>query len=150
MSTAKQHYDTLLSDVYSWMFGGFEAGIERNAAFFERLGIRPSGSRVAVDLGAGCGFRTIPLARLGFSVTAVDFEGGVRCGRFGRREGFRDDDGETMNRAAMAQRSGRNSRSRTGISSNGRARRRAIAANKTIGRQRVRCRSIGPLVDRIS
>ena len=28
--------------------------------------------RRAVDLGAGCGFQAIPLARLGFSVTAID------------------------------------------------------------------------------
>ena len=28
----------------------------------------------AVDLGAGCGFQAIPLARLGFSVTAIDLD----------------------------------------------------------------------------
>jgi SAM-dependent methyltransferase len=75
MGEVRQHYDTLLSDVYSWMLGGFAAGIDRNIAFFERHGIRPSGSCVAVDLGAGSGFQTIPLARLGFSVTAIDFDG---------------------------------------------------------------------------
>lgn len=75
-SSVRQHYETLLSDVYSWMFGGFAAGIDRNTAFFENRGIRPSptGSGVAVDLGAGCGFQAIPLARLGFSVTAIDLD----------------------------------------------------------------------------
>ncbi|HEX6998658.1 MAG TPA: class I SAM-dependent methyltransferase [Gammaproteobacteria bacterium] len=74
MASAKQHYEELLSDVYSWMFGGFESGVQRNAAFFERLGIRPRGSATAFDLGAGCGFQSIPLARLGFAVTAVDLD----------------------------------------------------------------------------
>ncbi|HEU4619539.1 MAG TPA: class I SAM-dependent methyltransferase [Gammaproteobacteria bacterium] len=75
MPTVREHYDSLLSDAYSWMLGGFAAGVERNAAFFDRLGIRPAGSRVAVDLGAGSGFQSIPLARLGFSVTAIDLDG---------------------------------------------------------------------------
>ncbi|HEY8520050.1 MAG TPA: class I SAM-dependent methyltransferase [Gammaproteobacteria bacterium] len=74
MASAKQHYEELLSDIYSWMFGGLERGVERNAAFFDRLGIRPRGSGTAFDLGAGCGFQSIPLARLGFAVTAVDLD----------------------------------------------------------------------------
>jgi SAM-dependent methyltransferase len=74
MAKVQQHYDALLSDVYSWMLGGFAAGVGRNAAFFEEHGIRPTGSRVAVDLGAGCGFQSIPLAQLGFSVVAIDLD----------------------------------------------------------------------------
>jgi SAM-dependent methyltransferase len=74
MATAQHHYETLLSDVYSWMLGGFSAGVDRNVAFFDRLDVRPAGSGVAVDLGAGCGFQSIPLARLGFSVTAIDLD----------------------------------------------------------------------------
>jgi 2-polyprenyl-3-methyl-5-hydroxy-6-metoxy-1,4-benzoquinol methylase len=34
----------------------------------------PHGSRVAIDLGAGCGFQSIPLARLGYAVTAIDLD----------------------------------------------------------------------------
>ena len=73
MPSTKEHYDQVLADVYSWMFGGFDQAVEANAAFFRRHGISaPSGSGVAIDLGAGCGFQSIPLARAGFSVTAID------------------------------------------------------------------------------
>jgi len=74
MATVRQHYESVLSDVYSWMLGGFDAAISRNEAFFERLGISPVGSARAVDLGAGCGFQSIPLARAGYSVTAIDLD----------------------------------------------------------------------------
>ena len=37
-------------------------------------GITPARSGRAVDLGAGCGFQSIPLARLGFAVTAIDID----------------------------------------------------------------------------
>lgn len=74
MATVKEHYDRVLSDVYSWMLGGFEAGIEKNARFFEQHRITPTGSGKAVDLGAGCGFQSIPLARAGFSVVAIDLD----------------------------------------------------------------------------
>ncbi len=72
MATVKEHYDRVLSDVYSWMFGGFGSGIETNIGFFTKHKIRPVRSRVAIDLGAGCGFQSIALAKAGFSVMAVD------------------------------------------------------------------------------
>lgn len=72
MANVADHYRGLLSEVYSWMLGGFAAGIARNEAFFAGHGIAPRGSGVAIDLGAGCGFQSIPLARLGFRVTAID------------------------------------------------------------------------------
>lgn len=75
MATVKEHYDQVLSDVYSWMFGGFDSGIRRNAGFFKKHGIRPVRSGRAVDLGAGCGFQSIPLAEAGFSVLAIDISG---------------------------------------------------------------------------
>jgi precorrin-6B methylase 2 len=56
------------------MSGGFDAAIARNVEFFARHGIAPKRSAVAVDLGAGCGFQSIPLARLGFTVTAIDLD----------------------------------------------------------------------------
>jgi SAM-dependent methyltransferase len=56
------------------MLGGFGTALERNRAFFAAQGVRPAGSRTAVDLGAGCGFQSIPLAELGFAVTAVDID----------------------------------------------------------------------------
>ena len=73
MSVA-EHYEKVLADVYSWMFGGFESGVQRNTEFFNVHNLKPGGSGVAVDLGAGCGFQSIPLARAGFSVTAIDID----------------------------------------------------------------------------
>ena len=72
MSTVNQHYSQVLADVYSWMFGGFESGIRQNYEFFQHHQISPISSGVAVDLGSGCGFQSIPLAQMGFYVTAID------------------------------------------------------------------------------
>ena len=72
MATVKEHYEDVLSDVYSWMFGGFESGLQRNTQFLEKHAISPKGSGVAIDLGAGCGFQSIPLAKAGYRVTAID------------------------------------------------------------------------------
>jgi SAM-dependent methyltransferase len=74
MPNVAEHYRDVLAGVYSWMLGGFEKGIENNVAFFERHDVRPHGSGIAVDLGAGCGFQAIPLARAGFDVTAIDLD----------------------------------------------------------------------------
>lgn len=56
------------------MYGGWEAALARYTEFFAARGIAPRRSRRVVDLGAGCGFQAIPLARLGFQVTAIDFD----------------------------------------------------------------------------
>lgn len=74
MTSVKKHYDRVLSDVYSWMFGGFDNGIRKNQDFFEKYNISPIKSGVAIDLGAGCGFQSIPLAQIGFSVIAIDLD----------------------------------------------------------------------------
>ncbi len=74
MATVETHYKDVLSDVYSWMLGGFDLQLARNRSFFEKLRIRPDISRNAIDLGAGCGFQSIPLAELGYSVTAIDLD----------------------------------------------------------------------------
>ena len=74
MATVAEHYDKVLSDVYSWMFGGFETGLQRNAEFMIKHGLTPEGSGRAIDLGSGCGFQSIPLAKAGYSVTAIDID----------------------------------------------------------------------------
>lgn len=74
MASVKEHYDEVLSDVYSWMFGGFEAGIQRNIEFINKHKLAPRGSGIAVDLGAGSGFQSIPLAEAGYSVTSFDID----------------------------------------------------------------------------
>lgn len=73
MNTAKEHYDQQLSAVYSWMAGSLETVLERNRAFFRQLEIDTMPRGLAIDLGAGSGFQSIPLAEFGFSVVAVDF-----------------------------------------------------------------------------
>ena len=74
MATVKQHYTEVLADVYSWMLGGFENGTAKNSNFFREHNISAIRSGIAIDLGAGCGFQSIPLAQLGFVVTAVDLD----------------------------------------------------------------------------
>ena len=72
MSNIRDHYENLLADHYSWLFGGFEAKVAENESFLAAHGITPQGNRRAIDLGSGSGFQSIPLARAGFQVTAVD------------------------------------------------------------------------------
>lgn len=73
MNTAKDHYEQQLAAVYSWMAGDVEIAIKRNYDLLCQLGINATVQGIAVDLGAGSGFQSIPLAELGFSVVAVDF-----------------------------------------------------------------------------
>lgn len=77
MNSAKDHYDRQLASVYSWMAGTPEAAIKRNHDLYRdcvrQLEIDSTPRGLAVDLGAGSGFQSIPLAELGFSVIAVDF-----------------------------------------------------------------------------
>ena len=68
----QSHYDAMLARHYVWMAGGWDAGCGKSRRFFEEHAIRPNGSGIAVDLGAGCGFLSIALAGAGFRVTAVD------------------------------------------------------------------------------
>lgn len=77
MASVKEHYDQVLSSVYSWMYGGYEINLERYSAFFRDHGLQPRHSGLAIDLGAGCGFQSIPLARAGFTVTAIDLDPGL-------------------------------------------------------------------------
>lgn len=72
MPSVQVHYDRLLSKHYTWMFGDFEARLSDHTRFFERLGMRPGGGGAALDLGAGSGFQSIPLARRGYRVKAID------------------------------------------------------------------------------
>lgn len=72
MSNIKTHYETLLADVYTWAFGGNELNQENNATLFKEIGLTPSGGDIAIDLGAGSGFQSIPLLKLGYQVVAVD------------------------------------------------------------------------------
>ena len=72
MSNAIDHYERLLAEHYTWMFGAsrsFKAAEQRE--ILTRLNL--AGRELAVDLGAGTGFQTIALADMGFKrVLAID------------------------------------------------------------------------------
>lgn len=72
MASVQDHYDRHLGPVYIWMAGGFNNAVERGAAELEDISLTPSGSGVAVDLGAGFGMHSIPLANRTYNVLAVD------------------------------------------------------------------------------
>src|SRR5687767_15040729 len=71
--SAKEHYDKHLGNIYVWMSGPFEEKQIAQQRFFEQHRIFPNKGKVAIDLGAGHGLQSISLAKLGFSVTSVDF-----------------------------------------------------------------------------
>ena len=73
MQSVRDHYSKLLSPIYAWSAGGVDAAVARGGAELETLGLSPQKTAArAVDLGAGFGMHSIPLARRGFSVLAVD------------------------------------------------------------------------------
>jgi SAM-dependent methyltransferase len=72
MSTTQTHYDQLLGPVYTWMAGGFESAVARNRHLFESLGLASWPKGLAVDLGCGSGFQSIPLAEAGYQVPGLD------------------------------------------------------------------------------
>ena len=74
MTSVRDHYDKVLAEHYSRMFGDFEAKVAEQRALLERLGITAvRHAETAIDLGCGSGFQSLTLARLGFQVIAIDF-----------------------------------------------------------------------------
>src|SRR5580698_2271031 len=69
MASVCSHYETHLSPIYSWMAGGIEHALSLGAAEVSEFLVAPG---YAVDLGAGFGMHSIPLARSGFQVLAID------------------------------------------------------------------------------
>lgn len=72
MNSAADHYERLLAEHYSWMFGvAPPAKAAEQLELLERLNV-PAGE-LGVDLGAGSGFQSMALADLGFKrVLAID------------------------------------------------------------------------------
>ncbi len=67
------HYENLLAEVYDWMQGGWDQRVDATRVHFEVLGVAPTvGGARAIDIGAGTGYQSIPLAELGYAVTAID------------------------------------------------------------------------------
>jgi predicted RNA methylase len=54
------------------MAGGIDSAITRGQAEVDAVCPHPSGTHLAVDLGAGFGMHAIPLANIGYSVLAID------------------------------------------------------------------------------
>ena len=69
MASVTQHYSTHLAPIYVWMAGGVESACRTGAQDIAAL---VPGKGLAVDLGAGFGMHSIPLARAGYEVIAVD------------------------------------------------------------------------------
>lgn len=69
MTSVVSHYETLLAPIYLWMAGGPDTAFSAGAADLSEFLHVPG---TAVDLGAGFGMHSIPLARAGFEVLAVD------------------------------------------------------------------------------
>lgn len=88
MGDVAGHYQNFLAGVYTWLSGGAEARIAENRNFFHANGIAPRGGGNAVDLGCGSGFQSIPLAELGFAVTAIDLSDALLAELEARRAGL--------------------------------------------------------------
>ena len=72
MSTVAEHYERHLAPVYVWMAGGAEAGLRVGSAEVEALALPLARGDFVLDLGAGFGMHSIPLASRGARVTAID------------------------------------------------------------------------------
>ena len=72
MTTVAEHYENHLAPAYLWMAGGFDAAVSRGESEINAVCLNPSNGLTAVDLGAGFGMHSIPLARRGYSVVAID------------------------------------------------------------------------------
>jgi SAM-dependent methyltransferase len=70
--TVSDHYARILGPVYSWMLGEVDAAIARADAELDAIGLPSNATGTAVDLGAGFGMHSLPLARRGYKVTAID------------------------------------------------------------------------------
>jgi ubiquinone/menaquinone biosynthesis C-methylase UbiE len=69
----KEHYDEHLGTFYSWMTGDFQTRQREFESFLSKNGVKPLSTGIAIDQGAGHGIQSVSLARLGFNVTAIDF-----------------------------------------------------------------------------
>lgn len=71
--TVKEHYDNHLGHFYSWMTGDFQTKCSDFKIFLVENSVKPTSNKIALDLGAGHGLQSIPLAEIGFKVFAIDF-----------------------------------------------------------------------------
>ncbi|QQE10962.1 class I SAM-dependent methyltransferase [Planctomycetota bacterium] len=66
------HYKQTLATNYTWLFGGRVFNEANNSAFYAKHLPASGNEALIVDLGAGPGFHSLPLAKMGYRVLAVD------------------------------------------------------------------------------
>ncbi|WP_299413746.1 methyltransferase domain-containing protein [Acaryochloris sp. IP29b_bin.148] len=71
-SSVTEHYANHLAPIYSWMVGDFDAASSDADSFYSDIALPSGNGLIAVDLGCGHGVHSIPLARRGYSVLALD------------------------------------------------------------------------------
>jgi SAM-dependent methyltransferase len=72
MASVEDHYSNLLAPIYLWMAGGIDAALAQGADDVSQYVPARTDENVAIDLGAGFGMHSIPLARSGYTVAAID------------------------------------------------------------------------------
>lgn len=71
--TVLEHYNNYLGNFYSWIIGDLQTAQATFRKWLMEQQLVPSQSGVAIDLGAGNGLQSIPLAQQGYYVIAIDF-----------------------------------------------------------------------------
>ena len=71
-SSVAEHYENHLAPIYSWMVGDFDAACSDADSFYSDISLPNGNGLIAVDLGCGHGVHSIPLARRGYRVLALD------------------------------------------------------------------------------
>ena len=72
MTTVADHYANHLAPLYLWMVGGADAAFALAESELEELNLPAKQEDAILDLGAGFGMHSIPLALRGARVTAID------------------------------------------------------------------------------
>jgi SAM-dependent methyltransferase len=72
IAPVNDHCERLLGPVYCWMSGDLDAATFQVDNELTAIGLPSAAAGLAIDLGAGFGRHSVPLARRGYSVLAID------------------------------------------------------------------------------